>query len=391
MSFASHLKTLFWGIFILSCAPLFGRETETLKIPLTDENSAFERVLWVYPNEVHPGDTIYFCVEERLRNADVNKEQWPPILCDMAFWYQLEPRISCTLYENGKAGVPFELLDERYVLKDTNPWFTISRFHEDEIWASMYHEAFTQPEKHLIDAFAREIPLPDDIRFLEPISKETPGSDPVMLKFHVQIRGCMAMNTAEFQVQLLPREPEEDSVLSELHRGFSSCTPSITGSCTGILEMLRILNPELKKQSAYPPSNGLDFRLQDFQDIKMTLLEPDVYCSFVRVFSRPGIFKPEMKNIPETVPEWKHLEESLSPSTFRDEVQFLRMVFELSENENESEEKLGDLVEWLQNRPLPQRISMSMRSLDLNSDRSTVPMRAFKKKMRDLGETSIRF
>ena len=71
---------------------------------------------------------------------------------------------------------------------------------------------------------------------------------------------------------------------------------------------------------------------------------------------------PGAPNIPTTTQGWKKLEESLEPSTLRDEIQLTRLLWEyftakdsiwsyFSANESAQEKKLAEIKAWFESRP----------------------------------------
>lgn len=77
-------------------------------------------------------------------------------------------------------------------------------------------------------------------------------------------------------------------------------------------------------------------------------------------FIRENARKPPAVTCPVTIEGWKELEESLVPSTMRDEITLVRLQLEyFSAPENEREKPLRDIIRWLETLPEPQRMSMA--------------------------------
>ncbi len=84
------------------------------------------------------------------------------------------------------------------------------------------------------------------------------------------------------------------------------------------------------------------------------------------LFVRKGFRKPSDPNNPTTVDGWRRLEAEFAPSTLRDEITLTRLQLEYYDaDEGEaSDAALKTLVDWLAQRPEPQRavLSQSLRS-----------------------------
>lgn len=80
-----------------------------------------------------------------------------------------------------------------------------------------------------------------------------------------------------------------------------------------------------------------------------------------RAFVRFSFRKPNRPNAPRTVDSWRKLETEFSPSTLRDEIALTRLQLEYydAEEGEASDAALKILLDWLQNRPEPQRDVMS--------------------------------
>ena len=80
-----------------------------------------------------------------------------------------------------------------------------------------------------------------------------------------------------------------------------------------------------------------------------------------RAFVRFSFRKPNRPNAPRKLTDWRKLEAEFSPSTLRDEIILTRLQLEYynAEEGEASDAALKTLVDWLQNRPEPQRDVMS--------------------------------
>ena len=84
------------------------------------------------------------------------------------------------------------------------------------------------------------------------------------------------------------------------------------------------------------------------------------------IFIRPGNRKPSTPNNPTTLAGWRRLETEFAPSTLRDEITLTRLQLEYynAPAGPESDAALLALVDWLRDRPEPQRavLTESLRS-----------------------------
>ena len=78
-------------------------------------------------------------------------------------------------------------------------------------------------------------------------------------------------------------------------------------------------------------------------------------------FIRPGNRKPSTPNNPTTVDGWKRLETEFAPSTLRDEITLTRLQLEYYDapEGEETDAALQTLVDWLSQRPTPQRVVLT--------------------------------
>ncbi|MDD3470212.1 MAG: hypothetical protein PHE53_09585 [Thermoguttaceae bacterium] len=76
-----------------------------------------------------------------------------------------------------------------------------------------------------------------------------------------------------------------------------------------------------------------------------------------------GNHTPGDPNCPETWQGWKELEESLTPSTMRDEIRMTRIVIQYCDTEDSK--VLDELTEWLQNMNAIQRVVMVQNVMNL--------------------------
>ncbi|MBQ6828976.1 MAG: hypothetical protein IJO46_13275, partial [Thermoguttaceae bacterium] len=78
-------------------------------------------------------------------------------------------------------------------------------------------------------------------------------------------------------------------------------------------------------------------------------------------FIRPGNRKPSTPNNPVTLAGWRKLEAEFAPSTLRDEITLTRLQLEYYDAPKgpESDAALQALVDWLRDRPEPQRVVLT--------------------------------
>ncbi|MBR4835178.1 MAG: hypothetical protein IKU86_12750 [Thermoguttaceae bacterium] len=78
-------------------------------------------------------------------------------------------------------------------------------------------------------------------------------------------------------------------------------------------------------------------------------------------FIRPGNRKPSTPNNPTTLDGWKSLETEFAPSTLRDEITLTRLQLEYYDapKGEASDAALQTLVDWLSQRPTPQRVVLT--------------------------------
>ncbi len=79
------------------------------------------------------------------------------------------------------------------------------------------------------------------------------------------------------------------------------------------------------------------------------------------IFIRPGNRKPSTPNNPTTLEGWRALETEFAPSTLRDEITLTRLQLEYYDapQGEKSDAALQGLLDWLQNRPEPQRLVLT--------------------------------
>lgn len=79
------------------------------------------------------------------------------------------------------------------------------------------------------------------------------------------------------------------------------------------------------------------------------------------IFIRPGNRKPSTPNNPTTLAGWRRLETEFAPSTLRDEITLTRLQLEYYDapQGEKSDAALQGLLDWLQNRPEPQRLVLT--------------------------------
>ena len=87
----------------------------------------------------------------------------------------------------------------------------------------------------------------------------------------------------------------------------------------------------------------------------------DAYPFSPWAFIRPGSRKPSTPNNPTTLTGWRRLEAEFAPSTLRDEITLTRLQLEYYDapQGEKSDAALKALVDWLQNRPEPQRLVLT--------------------------------
>ncbi|MBR5242934.1 MAG: hypothetical protein IKW13_01750 [Thermoguttaceae bacterium] len=95
-------------------------------------------------------------------------------------------------------------------------------------------------------------------------------------------------------------------------------------------------------------------------------------------FIRPGNRKPSTPNNPITVDGWRKLDAEFAPSTLRDEITLTRLQLEYYDaDEGEaSDAALKTLVEWLSQRPEPQRVVLSQSLLSKRAKFKGTPLEA---------------
>ena len=87
----------------------------------------------------------------------------------------------------------------------------------------------------------------------------------------------------------------------------------------------------------------------------------DAYPFSPWAFIRPGARKPSTPNNPTTLAGWRRLEAEFAPSTLRDEITLTRLQLEYYDapQGEKSDAALQGLLDWLQNRPEPQRLVLT--------------------------------
>jgi len=108
--------------------------------------------------------------------------------------------------------------------------------------------------------------------------------------------------------------------------------------------------------------------LPQFYDSNHHLLNEEIFQVFldhrpydIFEFTRLTISRPPMVSLPRDIGEWRYLENSLVPSTFRDEVQWVRMQLEYygAKNEVECSKIRDELVKWFRSLPESQRTAFA--------------------------------
>ncbi|MBP3558551.1 MAG: hypothetical protein J6K20_12740 [Thermoguttaceae bacterium] len=96
------------------------------------------------------------------------------------------------------------------------------------------------------------------------------------------------------------------------------------------------------------------------------------------LFVRVGNRKPSDPNNPTTVDGWRRLEAEFAPSTLRDEITLTRLQIEYYDaDEGEaSDAALNSLVDWLSQRPEPQRVVLSQSLLSKRAKFKETPLEA---------------
>jgi hypothetical protein len=96
------------------------------------------------------------------------------------------------------------------------------------------------------------------------------------------------------------------------------------------------------------------------------------------LFVRIGNRKPADPNNPTTVDGWRKLEAEFAPSTLRDEITLTRLQLEYYDaDEGEaSDAALKALVDWLAQRPEPQRVVLSQSLLSKRGKFQGTPLEA---------------
>ena len=96
------------------------------------------------------------------------------------------------------------------------------------------------------------------------------------------------------------------------------------------------------------------------------------------LFVRVGNRKPSDPNNPTTVDGWRELEAAFAPSTLRDEITLTRLQLEYydAEEGEASDAALKALVDWLSQRPEPQRVVLSQSLLSKRGKFQGTPLEA---------------
>lgn len=162
----------------------------------------------------------------------------------------------------------------------------------------------------------------------------------------------------EIPLNILLRNPQE----MELIRRWYENTPR---------EMLPMYQLPLAKEfkmdmSSYWTPARFDFH-RDYTNSKLSS-----GTNFIRIKEEKiepwrlvglGNHTPGDPNCPETWQGWKELEESLTPSTMRDEIRMTRIVIQYCDTEDSK--VLDELTEWLQNMNEIQRVVMVQNVMNL--------------------------
>ncbi len=109
-------------------------------------------------------------------------------------------------------------------------------------------------------------------------------------------------------------------------------------------------------------------------DIKLGFFKRYDPWLFVRVGNR----KPSDPNNPTTVDGWRKLEAEFAPSTLRDEITLTRLQLEYydADKGEASDAALKTLVDWLSQRPEPQRVVLSQSLLSKRAKFKETPLEA---------------
>lgn len=326
--------------------------------PLPEGRQAqlIEATLWVYPAEVCPGDTVYFCVSARKvpgiwERSIVNTS--PLSLTPFIGIY--EPSVSCTL----PTGKKVPLLDYSYVPKHRSPEVAFSKEYEWLLWSREYQRFLNSktdaPEKVLM-AFSREIPLAAGAG----LNGEKP-----FVEIAVEIVAPVGYIGATVVLPIKERSMEEMQIIGEWYT-HNMGMPYLTGTKEYIQEMLQRRDPERQMEPLWsyrqlphyiPYTENVPIRVREV-DLE-TLASP-----LTRAYNMSDLrLPPEM--LPENTEEWRKLEEQFSESTLRDELHFYRSLCEWYEWFNirspNAQKKQEEISQWISERPLPQRISFLLR------------------------------
>lgn len=360
-------KILIFSCFLCGMVSSHGDELILEKM-LTPEGGFFEKKVLIYPAEISFGDTVYFCVVESSREW----EHWEKLSDDQKkhtaeylYCAEMEPRIQGELCRGTESLGRFNLFRKVSVTADHGPVFDCSDAEEREFWGVQAIGRYDNPKARVVAVFSREIPALDDFAqwaSVFPWNSNRGEQNDFTLNLQIFVPGWYDTREVSVSLKIRPRRSEENRILAEwLQRANHVEQPKI-GTQIGLLESLRIQHPEWGKETLEPIRQNVLYRpLTDFQPVKMTIRPPEEqFAPMTRLNSLAGV--PVM---PLNAREWKELEDRFEPSTLRDEIQFLRMVSEVFESSREDETSLNALLEWLRERPLPQRISMTARYLEM--------------------------
>ena len=278
----------------------------TVEIVIDDgETSKVKRSLLVYPTEIYWGDTVYVQrVDENLSSETISD-------------YYEENDFFWRVFVKGSASM--ENLSYEWVTEYSN-----NAFHE----AAVPVRDFQPAEKRLQNANSFEFPPLEDWKnpFWEQLKKDLP-SEGKRIPFSIN------NGAATVDILVKPRPESEMALLDKWYKN----TPEKTFPIIAINHKI--------------PQNYV-LRGSWRSRIWIGWYRYDPWL-FVRLGNR----KPCDPNNPTTLDGWRKLEASLTPSTMRDEVRFVRLQLEIYCAKPGKESDLAKLEfgEWLQSLPTPQQ------------------------------------
>ncbi|MBQ7814614.1 MAG: hypothetical protein IJ387_09020 [Thermoguttaceae bacterium] len=193
-------------------------------------------------------------------------------------------------------------------------------------------EDFDAPFYSALEKKIAQAPVSCDLNFnFEILTPATPGPQDVR-----KVQGRLPV--------LVERRPEKET--ATLRRWLAKTTDANL--------LPRLVGGQKVSWRAYPDSPDPPATLTSY-------LWFDVYPFSPWAFIRPGARKPSTPNNPTTLEGWRALEAEFAPSTLRDEITLTRLQLEYYDapQGEKSDAALQGLLDWLQNRPEPQRLVLT--------------------------------